>query len=137
MKVQRVNKSKRIRDVVERLLKKHDNYLKNLATPKELVEFCPSIEQQRTVILKNQEQGKNIQRQVHQQSVFLSIMPMEILLYGRSSFTAVYHEDGKTSPNVMPLHEVSFSMEMPRLMMVDPAGFNQMIKTFKFEKKVY
>lgn len=135
LEAERKNRSKRVSDLVARLLKKHDAYLENLKTPDELVEFHPSTDHRRAVAVKDRDRNRDIQKQAHQRSIFADLVTTEILLYGRSSFTTIHHGDGKTSSSVMQMSEMSYSTEIPRLMVIDPAGFQQMLSIFRIEKR--
>lgn len=133
---QKNNQSKRIKEAAERLLAKHDEYIANLNIPDDLVEFAPAIEQRRASAMRDHQRNRDIQKQAHERSVFAQIVTTETLLYGRKSFTTIHMGDGNTSSSVMPLHEFSYSTEIPRLSVIDPAGFNDMISTFRFERRV-
>ncbi|SJK83840.1 hypothetical protein [Halomonas elongata] len=128
--------SKRISGCIKRLIKRHDAYLEGLKSTEHLVEFCPTIEQRRTAAIKDRERNKEIQKQAHERSVFFQLVSCQTLLYGKKSFSLIHGEGGKKVPSVTPLSEFSYSAEFPRLSVVDPVGFNEMLTIFRIEKKV-
>lgn len=132
---QRENPSKRISGCIERLQKRHDNYLLGLKTTEHLVEFCPTIEQRRAAAIKDREFNNEIQKQAHEKSVFFNLASRQTLLYGKKSFSLIHGRDGSKVPRVMPLSEFSFSAELPRLSTLNPVGFNEMITLFRAERK--
>jgi hypothetical protein len=129
------NKSKRISECAIRLVARHDSHIAGLETTKDLVELLPTIEQRRAVAMKDQERNRDIQKQAHERSVFAGLMTHQTLLYGRKSFSIIQGGDGRKHPNVTELSEFSHSVELPRLMVVDPVGFNEMITLFRTEQR--
>ncbi|MEG9861510.1 MAG: hypothetical protein V6Z81_03280 [Parvularculales bacterium] len=136
METQRTSRPKHVGALVGRVLNRQDDYLKGIRPSDDLVEFYPSTEQRRAAALKDQERNREIQKMAREQSMFAVIASTETLLYGRMAFTTVHREDGKTSSRVAPLREISVTTELPRLMVVEPARFQQMISSFRVEKRV-
>ena len=134
LETQITNKSKRVTDCVQRLLKKHDHYISGLEKTGELVELRPTLEQRRYAALKDMERNKDIQKQAQEKSVFANLVTRQTLLYGKKSFSLVHGAKGATSPHISSLSEISYSMELPRLMVVDPVGFNEMLTIFRAER---
>ena len=132
----RGSSSKRISTTVEKLLKMHEAYLTGLKSARNLVEFIPANEQSHVAALKDYESRKSLQNQVHEKSLFAQIGTRQIMLYGNKNLTFIQRSDGSKSSNLIPLSEFSHSMEIPRLTIVDPVGFNLIITNFKLEKKI-
>lgn len=135
LETQRTSASKRISECTKRLLAKHDAHIAGLETIKDLVELLPTIEQRRAVAMKDQERNRDIQKRAHEQSVFASLVTHQTLLYGRKSFSIIHGADGAKHPNISALSEISHSIEFPRLMVIDPIGFNAMLTFFRAEKR--
>ncbi|XUY28396.1 hypothetical protein RMR21_014835 [Agrobacterium sp. rho-8.1] len=129
------NSSKRISECAKRLLSKHDAHILGLETTKDLVELLPSIEHRRAVAMKDRDRNRDIRKQAHEHSIFASLMTHQTLLYGRKSFSIIHSAEGKKHPNISTLSEFSHSVELPRLIVMDPVGFNAMITFFRAMKR--
>lgn len=129
------NSSKRISECAKRLVSKHDAHIAGLDTAQGLVELRPSIEQRRAVAMKDRDRNRDIQKRAHEQSIFASLMTHQTLLYGRKSFSIIHGEEGKKYPNISALSEISHSVELPRLMVIDPVGFNARLTFFRAMKR--
>ncbi|QPZ92324.1 hypothetical protein [Thioclava electrotropha] len=127
----RGDRSKRIAACVERLLEKHDAHIAGLETPKNLVELRPSNDQRRTAAMKDHERNRDIQRLARERSIFGDLFTTQNLLYGRKTFSIIHGTGGETHPNISELSEFSYSMELPRLSVIDPVGFNEMLTIFR------
>ena len=57
------------------------------------------------------------------------------MLYGRKSFSMITGADGKKFPSITPLSEHSYSVEFPRLSVVDPVGFNRLLLVYRVEQR--
>ncbi|PXX99293.1 hypothetical protein [Halomonas sp. LBP4] len=125
--------SKRISDCVQRLIKNHDTYIAGLKRTEHVVEFLPTIEQRRAAGMKDRERNKDIQKQAHERSIFAQLVTHQTLLYGNKSFSMIYGAGEEKKSSVTPLSEISYSTEYPRLAVVDPVGFGQMLAIFRVE----
>lgn len=130
------NPSKRITDCIRRLIKRHDAYLSGLKQTDHLVEFSPTIEQRRSAAMKERERNKDIQEKVHERSIFSQLVSRQTLLYGKKTFSVIHGEGGKKVPSIMSLSEFSYSAEFPRLAVIDPVGFKEILTVFRIEQKV-
>ncbi|MEP2942453.1 MAG: hypothetical protein ABJO72_01505, partial [Hyphomicrobiales bacterium] len=59
-----------------------------------------------------------------------------MLLYGKQSFTLIHGHGSKKIPSVTPLSEFSYNTEFPRLAVVDPVGFQEILMSFRNEKRI-
>ncbi|PHR66810.1 hypothetical protein [Alcanivorax sp.] len=130
------NPSRRLSDCIGHLIKHHDAYLAGLEKTEQLVEFLPTIAQRRAAAMKERERNKGIQKQAHRNSIFSQMVSHQTLLYGKKTFSVIHGEGGKKIPSIMPLSEFSYSAELPRLSVIDPVGFNEMLTVFRIEQKV-
>lgn len=128
--------SKRIAECAQRLLDKHDTYIKGLEQTNGLVKLLPTNAQRRAAAAKDHERNRDIQKQAHKRSIFADIVSHSTLLYGKKSFTMIYGAGDKKSPSITPLAEFSYSTELPRLSVVDPVGFHETLTTFRLEKRI-
>lgn len=130
------NPSRRISGCIGRLIKHHDAYLAGLQQTEHLVEFLPTIAQRRAAAMKDRERNKGIHEQAHKNSILSQLFSRQTLLYGKKTFSVIHGEGGKKTPSIMPLSEFSYSAELPRLSVIDPVGFNEMLMVFRIEQKV-
>jgi len=128
--------SKRIAQCAQRLLAKHDTYIKGLEQTNGLVELLPTNAQRRAAAAKDHERNRDIQKQAHKRSIFADIVSHSTLLYGKKSFTMIHGAGDKKTPSITPLAEFSYSTELPRLSVVDPVGFHETLTTFRLEKRI-
>lgn len=129
------NSSKRISECATRLVSRHEAHIAGIETAQDLVELRPSIEQRRAVAMKDKDRNRDIQKRAHEQSIFASLVTHQTLLYGRKSFSIIQGEEGKKHPNISALSEISHSVELPRLMVIDPVGFNARLTVFRAMKR--
>jgi len=127
--------SKRISECAKRLISKHDAHNAGLETTRNLVELLPSIERRRAVAMKDRERNRDIQKKAHEMSVFADLVTHQTLLYGRKNFSIIHGAEGEKHPSISPLSEFSHSVELPRLMVIDPVGFNARITFFRAMKR--
>jgi hypothetical protein len=85
--------------------------------------------------MKDRDRNRDIQKRAHEQSIFASMMTHQTLLYGRKSFSIIHGAEGKKHPNISALSEISHTVELPRLMIMDPVGFNARITFFRAMKR--
>lgn len=135
LEAQCLNTSKRISSCAKRLISKHDALVTGLEATHGLVELLPSIEHRRAVAMKDRDRNRDIQKRAHEQSIFASLMTHHTLLYGRKSFSIIHGAEGKKHPHISALSEISHSVELPRLMAMDPVGFNARITFFRAMKR--
>lgn len=128
--------SKRISQCAQRLLDKHETYIKGLEQANGLVELLPTNAQRRAAATKDHERNREIQKQAHKRSIFSDIVSHSTLLYGKKSFAMIYGAGDKKTPSITPLAEFSYSTELPRLSVVDPVGFHETLTTFRLEKRI-
>jgi len=129
------NPSKRISDCIGRLIKSHDAYLAGLKKTENLVEFFPTIAQRRSAAMKDRERNKDIQNQAHARSIFSQLISHQTLLYGKKTFSVIHGEGGKKVPSIMPLSELSYSVEFPRLSVIDPVGLTKRSQFFELSER--
>ncbi len=129
------NASKRVSECAKRLVSKHDAHIAGIETTRGLVELLPSIEQRRAVAMKDRDRNRDIQKRAHEQSIFARLVTHQTLLYGRKSFSIIHGAEGKKRPSISALSEISHSVEIPRMIFIDPVGFNARITFFRAMKR--
>ena len=113
------------------MLDKHDTHIKGIDEVGDVVELQPTIEQRHAVAMKDRDRNRDIQKAAYKQSVFASLMTRQTLLYGRKSLSIIHGMDGEQHPQITELTEHSYSFELPRLSVIDPVGFNQLLTIFR------
>lgn len=132
---QKRNRSKRIKTAVSTLLDRHSEYLKGLEQAREINELEPSVEKRRAATLKGLQRNYEIQKESLEQSVLKPpLSQTSTLLYGNQCFTMVADVKGMKYPDICPLREITFNVELPKLSVIDPAGLNQLLVVFRAEK---
>lgn len=109
--------------------------MKDVNSVNHLVEFLPSIERRRAAGIKERNKNKEIQDKAHEDSIISKLASKQDLLYGKKSFFLMGEEGGNAIPQVRALSEFSYSVEVPRLSVIDAVGFSEMITVFRVEKK--
>lgn len=128
------NSSKRIRDCIDRILKMQQSYIETLETASNIVELLPSVEQRRAAAVKDAEQDQKIQKHAYENSIAAQLFPTQILLCGSKTFIAQDDGTGKTIPKIVPMTEVPYKLELPRLSVVDPVGLSQLLFGLRVKK---
>lgn len=128
--------SKRVAQCAQRLIARHDTYIKGLEQTNGLVELLPTNEQRRAAAAKDHERNRDIQKQAHKRSIFADTVSQSTLLYGNKSFSMIYGAGDKKTPRITPLAEFSYSTELPMLSVVDPVGFSETLTAFRLQKRI-
>jgi len=130
------DKSQNAKDVVSRLLKKHEAYIADLQTDDDLCELEPSTVARRAAAQRDYQRNSDIQKMAHSESAFAGLFHTSTMLYGKKSFTMITGMDGQKFPSINQLGEHSYSMEFPRLSVMDPVGFNNFLTICRAEQKI-
>lgn len=119
---------------IRRALDKLESYIGDLRSTGLITELEPSerdrlIEQQR-----HNEQMRQIQKAAEEASVFMSIIPKSVILYGNASVTYRRDTAGKLHRHVIKIGGFSTTWEAPRLQSIDPFGLEAQLRTFRAER---
>lgn len=117
------------------LIARHKAYIEGLRNAEEISELEPSNEARRAAAIKDHQRNTDIQKQARKISIFGDIFHTATMLYGRKSFSMITGADGKKFPSITPLSEHSYSVEFPRLSVVDPVGFNRLLLVYRVEQR--
>ena len=120
---------------VEQALARLGTYLDGLESIGRVPELHPS-ERERTIEWqRHADSMTEAHRQARSKSIFASIMPESVLLYGTRSVCWV--PDPATEPRRIetPLATLRHSFEIPRVEIVDPMGLQLMLVSFRSEKR--
>lgn len=125
--VSELNERKNGRPPVERTLitsavRRIKAYLKALDRPREIVEIGPSTLERRVARRRQFRSMRDSQSRAHEQSVFAMFATRHDILYGNSvaMYTPTAAADHPATRQEMRLSTMSVSIEMPRLVTLDP-----------------
>lgn len=107
-----------IRGAVERL----DRYASDVEKARDLPELRPSQRHRYIAAVKRHEEQIAIGKAAREGSIFASIMPMSVMLFGDSAVYDMIVEEGKSIRQETPMgvHEIEHAL--PRLDVIDPFG---------------
>lgn len=120
-----------VRTAVER----HEAYLDGLKSIGTVPELRPSERQRTMEWHRHADQMNESFRAARKKSIFADLVSESTLLYGTRSVS--YLQQGPETPRrfEVPLSSFGYSMEVPRIDIVDPVGLQQMLMAFKRESR--
>ena len=119
---------------VKRLARRVETYLNNLDQHGYCNAFQPSDRERQ--IQKNQQvdNWRRIQKDAEQNSLMFQLVNKSVLLYGNSAIIYTDLDEGsKPRRSEVPLTSHQYTIELPRLMIIDPVGFQRQICHFRAE----
>lgn len=123
-----------VKQGIQRALESFDRYINDLRSVGDIPELYPSQENREVYRRRMSRQMSEAMKNAEKESVFLSILPKSVLLYGRKSIDYVYDPNGELRRMEMPLKSFGTEMEFPRLDNIDPFGLDYMIRIFRAEQ---
>ena len=117
---------------VRQALKLYRAYEEGLNIKTTIKELLPSSYQRGVVRQKHYVTGREIRKQAEQQSVFFGLVQHSTLLYGRKAINYVRGPD--EPPVSMEMKTISAGFAMPGLQIIDPVGFDWLIRIFRVSK---
>jgi hypothetical protein len=130
----RQTESEKVGAVVEAVLKLFNEYLADLRSTGEIPELHPSQAHRDAYQRYFSRLVSESMKKAEKDSVFLSIFPKSVLLYGRKSISRVYGSDGQSERVEFPLKSYSTGVELPRHDIIDHFGLDYMLVMFRAEK---
>ena len=119
---------------VKRLARRVETYLKNLDRHGYCNAFQPSDRERQIQVSQQVDYWRRIQNDAEQNSLMSQLVDKSVLLYGNSSIIYTYLDDGsKPRRSEVPLISHQYTIEYPRLMIIDPVGFQRQICLFRAE----
>jgi hypothetical protein len=129
------DKNDSARQAAKRALKALDDYLYGLGALRGVKELRPSERQRQAEWQRHTDSMAEARRKTDEKSIFADLFTKVVVLYGRR--TIGYFKQGKGAPkrieSQMMSHGVSF--ELPRVDIVDPVGLQQMLLSFRSERR--
>lgn len=121
---------KLIKEVLDAL----EVYFEGLRSIEELPELHPSESHRESHHRHQTRHMAEAMKAAEAQSVFLSLIKRQALLYGRSSINYVHGPEGAAHRQEVPLQSHSVEMEYPRVANLDPFGLDYQLRTFRAER---
>jgi hypothetical protein len=115
-------------------LKELDEYFNVLESTGDIPELYPSQSQREAERRRTYRMMSILMNKAEKKSVFLSILPKSVMLYGNKIIYYAHKQDGSSDRCETPLHKFSSKVEIPRLANIDPFGLDDMLHIFRFEK---
>jgi hypothetical protein len=119
---------------VQKALERHTAYLKGLETAGTIPELHPSEYRRQLGRIRQVDFNREVNRKAHRQSIFRDIVHRSVLLHGSGSVTLVDDGAGERRPMSMQMHPHEYTVEWPRMEIVDPVGRDLMIRTLRAEQ---
>lgn len=111
-----------VADVIARALARHDRYKAAIEAVQGIQEMRPSQHQRYLRQTLRREEQRAIHKASQKGSFFANLFPTSILLYGDSAIYDVHVSDEETVRQETPMQSQEFSLEIPRLEVIDPFG---------------
>lgn len=99
-----------------------DRYAAAVEAVRDLPELRPSQHHRHLVAIKRREEQLAIEKAAREGSVFASLFPTSVMLFGDSAIYDVVTEPGSSIRQETPLGTHEYSHELPRLDVIDPFG---------------
>jgi hypothetical protein len=110
-------------------------YLDGLRSVPELPELRPSEAQ---VSIQNERRAthaRQVTKEARKHSVLLSMVKTSRILHGGGMISTIYEPDGKRRRVETPFYTVGTSVEIPKLEIADPIGFDEVLTMFRVERR--
>lgn len=117
---------------VRKALKLGDGYAKGAHIETPIKELWPSDYQRHLATMKRHDLGREIRKRADEQSIFAKLARRSTLLYGNKSVS--YFAGADKPPVTMELKPMGFGVPMPRMDLVDPVGYDWMMRVFRASK---
>lgn len=120
---------------VTSLLASGQAYMDGLKSVPDLPELCPSDAHRRIQYEQRALRALESGKAARKQSVFLSMIKQSRILHGAGALSTVHGSNGERHRVDMPFHSIEYSVEMPRQEIIDPVGFDMVLRTFRMERR--
>jgi len=114
--------STKVKEVLDRSLAAVDSYLESLRSIDKIPELLPSEAQSEAFNRRFAQQVARSFKKAEANSIFLSLVSKQTLLYGSGSIDYFPSTDGEMSRSETSLQEHSVEIEIPRQQHLDPFG---------------
>jgi hypothetical protein len=124
----------KVKSAIESSLTNLENYFDDLKSTGEILDLQPSQSQLEANRRKISRIMSKSMKEAEKESIFLSMFPKSILLYGRKIINYVHQADGQVNRTETPLIRYEKGIEFARLSDIDPFGLDYMLRVFQLEK---
>jgi hypothetical protein len=119
---------------VQKAIRKADDFLAGLLPMGAIKELHPSEHQLQIAFQRTSDQMSAAMKQAQEGSVLLSLVSRSVALHGRRVLTYLSAPGYTRQPMEINLHPHSVSIEMPRLLALDPVGLDYLLRVFRAER---
>ena len=123
------------KSVIQGVLDQKIAYLDKFEGIEKLVELHPSEKRRQAERARWQEVMRQSTKEAHKQSVLLSMVSKQTLLYGVSSLTFIEEDDGSYRQLDTKLGQFSTEFEYPKMDIIDPVGLKHQLYGYKVEQR--
>jgi hypothetical protein len=123
-----------VKSAIQSSLTNLENYFDDLKSTGEIPDLHPPQSQLEANRRKMSRMMSKSMKEAEKKSIFLSILPKSMLLYGRKTINYVHQVDGQVSRTETPLQSYGGEIEFPRLSQIDPFGLDYILRVFQLEK---
>lgn len=114
-------------------LAKNEEYIGGLRTAGEIKEMAPSEYQRMIEHMRRRDEAAQTFKLAREKSVLIQLVKRSTILYGRRSLS--YISDGVSRRAIeMEMHPHSYSMELPRMLTIDPLGLEYLTRLYRNEE---
>lgn len=117
------------------LLSANQTYLDGLRSVPELPELRPSEAQVNIQNDRRAAHAREVNKEARKRSVFLSMVKASRILHGAGMISTIHELGGKTRRVDTPFQAVGMSVEIPKLEIVDPIGFDHALTVMRAERR--
>lgn len=124
----------RVNTASKQAIQAYDEYVEDIRNAVTLSEHRPPMTHYEAFRADHSRKMHQSIRAAENQSVIMQLVRKSTLLYGTKSINYIGEPHGRNRRIEMSLQEHSVSMEMPRILSIDPVGLDGMLRIFKHEK---
>lgn len=122
----------RMKEIASNVLSDYEKYEESIKAASKVNELKPNEQDRHTHWKHHNKLMDEAMKQGRKESIFTSLFPESVLLYGNKSIHYIHHGEQATRQE-LPLQEVSHSIEVASMYNLDPHGLENMIWQFKSE----
>jgi hypothetical protein len=124
----------RVKSAIQSSLTNWENYFDDLKSTGDIPDLHPSQPQLEANRRNMSRMMSKSMKEAEEKSIFLSIFPKSMLLYGRKNISYVHQVDGQVSRTETPLQSYGGEIEFPRISEIDPFSLDFILHVFQVEK---
>lgn len=120
---------------ITEMLAANKGYLDGLQSVPDMPELRPPETHVRVQHERHALQARETGKAARKQSVFMSMIKQSRILHGAGTLSTVYGLGGERRRVDTPFRTIGYSVELPRLEIIDPIGFDMALRTLRLERR--